>query len=136
MSKVSNLCKYDQTFPKRILSVLLPPPSPQPRKQELDSTGTCDRGAQAGKTFENMLQGQPVRHPSSFYCPGHSNQLQFWGTQSQGTMFSASEVVSKPLITIRNKDQRALRLYGNIKNKNEDAGNSVSFFPLLTKTQL
>lgn len=45
---------------KTIISVLLPCPCPQPRKEELDSKGTCDRGAQDGKMFETCLQASQL----------------------------------------------------------------------------
>lgn len=57
---------------KMIISALRPSPYPQPRKETLDSKGTCDRRAQEGRTFENVLEGQPVRHPLGTYSPGLS----------------------------------------------------------------
>lgn len=63
---------------KMIISAQLPSPYPQPRKEKLDSKGTCDRGAQEGKTFENVHEGQPVRHRLGSYYPRPSIRLQFW----------------------------------------------------------
>lgn len=57
---------------KMVNSALLPSPYPQPQKETLDSKGTCDRRAQEGKTFEDVLEGQPVRHPLGFNSPGPS----------------------------------------------------------------
>lgn len=56
---------------KMIISALRPP-YPQPRKETLDSKKTCDRRAHEGRTFENVLEGQPVRHPLGSYSPGLS----------------------------------------------------------------
>lgn len=69
---------------KMIILVALPSPCPQPRKEELESKGTCDRGAQEGKTFENVLEDVPLSHRFGSYCPWPSIQLQFWGMQGQG----------------------------------------------------
>ena len=53
-----------------IISALLPSPYPHPRKERLDSKGTCDRGAQEGKTFEKVHEAQPVDTVWALPTPG------------------------------------------------------------------
>lgn len=50
---------------RMLISVLLPSPHPQPRREEVNGEGTCDSVAQKGKTFENVLEGQAVRPHSA-----------------------------------------------------------------------
>lgn len=112
---------------KMIISVLLPPPCPQPRTEEPDSKVTCDRGAQEGKTFENVLVGQPARHCFGSYCPGPFIQLQFWEMQGQRMMSSAQ--YPSPL-TLRNKARACSLIWKDLKKKKKQERGCWTFYRL------